>query len=236
VVKKLTDRVGEYKMAKNILNGKANGPDKNNVLFVGAHPDDIELGCLGTIMNYAEKGKNITCLIASDGERGISRDSEQIRREESMLALMGAGVKKENIIFLNMPDTKLNDHYNAILEQVESTCKDRNIGRVFFHTMKDRHQDHRAIHDITLGAARFVSDVLTFESNSSTLPAFCPNYYVDIGEYIKKKVDLLAHHQSQMDKQYMEVSSVTAQARNRGEHSKKFAYAEAFEVVRLNEV
>jgi LmbE family N-acetylglucosaminyl deacetylase len=213
-----------------------NMPNKDNVLFIGAHPDDIELGCLGTIMNYAEKGKNITCMIASDGERGISYEMEPIRRKESITALVGAGVKKENIIFMDKPDTRLKDHYNTILEEIERVCKERNIGRVFFHTEKDKHQDHRAIHEITIGAARFVPDLFAYESNSSTLPTFSPNYYINVGKYIEKKVNLLSHHKSQMDKQYMEVSSVTAQARNHGEHSKKFAYAEAFEVHRFDEV
>lgn len=205
-----------------------------NVMFVGAHPDDIELGCLGTIMNYVEKGRNIICVVASDGE--IGNPAKANRQIESIMALTGAGVNKENIVFLQRPDTRLIESYNVIFGELEKIARTANVQRVFFHTDHDRHQDHRAICEITLGATRFVPDQIAYQSNSSTLPnKFAPNLFVDIGPYIKRKLNLLAHHKSQGDRQYMHVSSVTALARNSGENSKSFAYAEAFEILRLSE-
>lgn len=205
----------------------------NSILFVGAHPDDIELGCLGTIMKYTEGKKKVFCLIASDGEVGNPNGAD--RKNESIKALGGAGVNVEDIIFLHQPDTMLSTHERVIFGAVEKLCKEKGIDRIYTHTDKDRHQDHRTVYNVVLGASRAVPDLITFESNSSTLPTFSPNYYINIGPFIKKKVKLLAHHASQADKQYMAVSSITAQARNHGEHSKNFSYAEAFEVVRIAE-
>lgn len=222
---------------------RANGSDlreeikasRKNVLFVGAHPDDIELGCLGTIMKYVDEGRSITCIIASDGEGAKIQGKKINRRQESIKTLTGAGVKEKSIIFLGIPDTMLHSHERKIFKQVEDTCINQRIGRVFMHSAKDRHQDHRAIAEVVQGAARFVPDQLLYETNSSTREDFIPQHYVEIGPYISKKVKLLKHHESQQDKEYMSLTSVASLARHRGTKS-KLAYAEAFEVLRLVEV
>jgi LmbE family N-acetylglucosaminyl deacetylase len=215
---------------------------RQNVMFVGAHPDDIELGCLGTIMRYIEKeGKTVRCIIASDGEAGLGSLSHQYSRvNEAIKALTGAGVSEGSIRFLNKPDTDLRGSYNDILRSVENACKEWKIGRIFLHTHKDRHQDHRVIYEVTMGAARFVPDQLTYESNSSTLTCFTPTHYVDISNWIGKKIDLLQHHESQFKQKrtYLDVPTILAQARSHGAHSKQpgVTAAEVFEIERMVEV
>jgi N-acetylglucosamine malate deacetylase 1 len=211
---------------------------RRNVLFVGAHPDDIELGALGTIMRYIEKeDRNVYCIVASNGEAGLGEVTKHNRMNETFKALTGAGVKEKNIKMLELPDTRLYTVHEDLLNKIEKGCIEWKIQRVFFHSEKDRHQDHQTIYHATMGAARFVPDQLTFESNSSTLPTFIPHLYIDITKWAKRKTELLQHHESQVKqgRAYLEMSAVLAQARSHGVKAKQegVVYAEAFEIIKM---
>ncbi|MDE1871608.1 MAG: PIG-L family deacetylase [Candidatus Micrarchaeota archaeon] len=208
---------------------------KDNVLFVGAHPDDIELGCLGTIMNYLRKGKDITCVIASDGEDGNNNAKKYNRLTESRRSLTGAGLKENDIIFLHLPDRRLEIHKLVMIERLEDIFKKKGINKVFLHTNKETHQDHKTVYEAATSAARNVPAVFIYESNSSTISDFSPKYFINIGPFVDRKVKLLQHHQSQQDKKYMMVDSVAALARHRGTQSKVHAYAEGYEIFRVAE-
>lgn len=206
------------------------------MLFIGSHPDDIELGCLGSMLHYSKYDKaNVYCIIASDGEEGCAGSNKYNRMDESIKCLTGAGVKKSRIKFLHLPDRQLELHSLRIIEEVEKSCKENDINWVLLQTNQDTHQDHRSVYSAVMSAARNIDNVLIYESNSSTATSFSPNYFVDISPYIKEKMDLLAHHKSQADRQYMKVDSVLGLARYRGSQSKKASYAEAFEVFRITE-
>lgn len=210
---------------------------KKNMLFVGSHPDDIELGCLGTIMHYRKKDKaNMYCIIVSDGEAGNADRKKFDRVEESITCLTGAGVKKSNIKFLHLPDRQLEMHQLEIVQEVESMCKEKSINWVVIQTNQDTHQDHRTVHSAALSGARDVENILIYESNSSTSTSYSPTYFVDISSYINEKMKLLEHHKSQVDRKYMKVDSVVGLARYRGSQSRNAPYAEAFEVFRLTEM
>ena len=139
---------------------------KKNILFVGAHPDDIELGCLGSIIYFTKSGHNVHCMIATDGEWGVGENAtEDInRRAETTDALTGAGVKKENIRFLHLTDRQLSLHSIRLIEEFEKICNEKDINWVFLQTDHDTHQDHRALHDAAMSAVRNVANVLIYES------------------------------------------------------------------------
>ncbi len=207
---------------------------KKNILFVGAHPDDIELGCLGTILHNIQRERDRTiCVVVSDGEAGNPDGSRFNRLEESTKCLTKMGVDEHNMHFLHIPDTELFAHKRRIFTNIEHIVTKESIHQVFVHTIKDYHQDHSTVFKEVFRAARNVPDLLTFESNSSTLPTFAPNYFVDITDYVDEKARLLENHESQKDRRYMQIDGQKALAMVRGNQSRTFAYAEAFEIMRM---
>ena len=72
------------------MNGSALPPGVRRVLAVGAHPDDIEILCAGTLARYADAGTHISIAIATDGTAGHMlippKELAAIRREEAMQA------------------------------------------------------------------------------------------------------------------------------------------------------
>ncbi len=215
--------------------GKTNS--RSSSIFVGAHPDDIEAGCLGTIMYLIkQRNEDVYCIVATDGEAGVDNSVRLSRLERSMKALGGAGVKKENITFMHLPDTLLDANRISLFSKIEVLCIKNPVKRVFLQSNKDAHQDHRAVYDAGISAARNVGMVLAYESNASTTTEFSPTYFVGIDPYIKSKLKLLEHNgKTQNDARYKSMDCLEALARHRGMQSKVASHAEAFEVLRMGE-
>ena len=209
---------------------------KHKILAIGAHPDDIELGLGGTLAKYVEKGKEVYALILSRGEKGVSddkiKDKElkgKIREEETRKALNFLGVKDENINVLGLPDGGIKPDERVIDEIYEYIMK-ISPDIVFTHFFEDDHLVHVGTSLITLHAGRKVKSILFYES-PSTRTSFSPNFFVDISEYIDKKVKALKMHETQKDKLYMGEDVIISKARFRGFQA-KVRYAEGFVVCR----
>ncbi len=80
--------------------------DRNVILAVGAHPDDIEIGCGGTLAKHIERGDDVYVIVMTNGERG----NHNMDRSECLRSLQTLGVK--GVFFGNFP---------AILDEVKAT-------------------------------------------------------------------------------------------------------------------
>lgn len=202
---------------------------KMNVLAIGAHPDDIEIGCGGTLAKYASYGHNIYMFIATDGNSG---GIGKIRTREQINA---AKILNANDIFWgNYIDTELEIHKETIMK-VEDIIKKTQPDSIFINYSDDTHQDHRHIAAITNSATRYIRNVLFYET--PTTQNFQPNVFVDIGQqFLDVKIEALKAHESQIDRtNIMGVSILElalSAAHFRGVQA-RVAFAEAFQSLRL---
>lgn len=210
-----------------------------SILFIGAHPDDIELGCGGAICHFIEKNYEVYCYhltngVYSDIDGKLVRDLEEIKKTTTKsLGLLG--VKEENIYFTEIPATRLKINKERISE-LQKFIIEKKIKTIFTHPNPDTyHQDHRAAHNITMaGARRYVNNIFLFEiifNYASGL--MIPNYYIDISNYIDKKTNALRLHTTEYKKFDGEkwIDSIISLAKYRGIQVSK-EYAEAFHVMR----
>ena len=197
-----------------------------NVLAIGAHPDDIEFGCFGTLFAHKFRGDQIHEIVLTNGELG---GDPQIRTNEAIEAanLIGATVH-----FGNLSEGSLRDDYNTV-SFIESTIKELKADIVYTHSKIDRHQDHRNASLASISASRLVREVYEYET-PSVVNTFSPQMYVDITEAMKTKLEALKCHKSQSNRRYLEIDAVEGLAKYRayqaGLHGR---LAEAFEVVRV---
>jgi LmbE family N-acetylglucosaminyl deacetylase/CheY-like chemotaxis protein len=222
---------------KNQLLNKQERPKNRagaNVLFIGAHPDDIELGCGGTLIKHVQSGDNVFALIFTNGEKGMAETVTIDRQQESLKALTLAGVNPLNIYFLQYPDTELWQVRQEVMNNIAKFCNTFKIQLIYTHSNKAQHQDHVTIFEETMRGARKAWGIMAYESHGATNPSFSPNLFVDITDVISKKIDMLNCHQSQIAKNYLKVESVIALAQFRSSQSEEFHYAEAFEIIKLN--
>ena len=165
------------------------------VLAVGAHPDDIELGCGATLALFKKRGHEIHLLVLTKGE---ASGDPKAREKECLLSAKTIGT--ENLYFGKMEDTKITDGIEAI-SQIESYIKKISPDIIFGHSPKDGHQDHRNAAMATLSAARNSKKVLLYESPAA-LRDFCPQLFVDVSSTFDLKLKALEAFGSQVSKIY----------------------------------
>ncbi|MCL1977734.1 MAG: PIG-L family deacetylase [Candidatus Bathyarchaeota archaeon] len=197
------------------------------ILAVGAHPDDIELGCGGTISAASKLGKRVIAVFLSKGEQS---GNPEIRPKESIEALSLLGVKEA--YFGDFPDSEIPCSRQAI-DFLEAFFVAHKPDTVLTHTVNDIHQDHRQVGWLSISAFRNAPRLLAYETPRVT-QAFSPTYFVDIANCVNDKWLALKCHFSQKTKRYITYESMVNLASFRGSQVSLPA-AEAFEVVRYIE-
>ena len=198
-----------------------------NVLAVGAHPDDIELGCGGAILKHLALGNEVYILIMTKGNRGNHTPGMQ----ECFASLEFLGVKRENIFFAGFEDGYLQDNYETV-NLIESYVNKFEIDRIYTHYPHDRHQDHRNCSYAVSSAARKIPEIFLFEGPSTKTP-FEPHYFIEISEeQVEKKVKSLNYYQTQVKKGIVNTEIVRNLASVYGLKNNK-RYAEAFAINHL---
>ncbi|AKJ38927.1 LmbE family protein [Methanosarcina barkeri CM1] len=202
-------------------------PKPRKILVIGAHPDDIEIACGGSIAELSDAGNTIMSLIVSKGERGGNSSSRLIEATKSAEFL---GINKVEI--MDFPDTKLDQFILEISKKIEIIVNELKPDMVFTHSIHDLHQDHRAVHDATLRACRNLSTILCYESPSTTQD-FQPNVFINIEQYVDIKIESIQKHKDQNKKKYVQPEQVYGKAIFRGAQA-KLGEAEGFEAIRIN--
>ncbi len=198
--------------------------EKNNILVVGAHPDDVELGCGGTIAKHLDLGDKVFVLVMTNGDKG----NHVPDRSECITSLSVLGIPKENIFFGNFPDGFLTDS-QEIVNLIEDYIKRFNIVRVYTHHPNDRHQDHRNCSNAVSSASRKISEILLFQGPSTKHP-FEPHYFVELSqENLDKKLKALNCYKTQIEKGIVKLKWLEHLAGFHGIPQQSI-YAEAFAI------
>jgi LmbE family N-acetylglucosaminyl deacetylase len=197
------------------------------ILAVGAHPDDIELGCGGTLSVASKLGKRVIAVFLSKGEHS---GHPEIRPKESMEALSTLGVKE--VYFGDFPDSEIPCSRQAI-DFLEAFYMENKPETILTHTVNDIHQDHRQVGWLSVSAFRNAPILLAYETPRVT-QSFSPTYFVDISRCVNDKWTALKCHYSQKTKRYITYESMVNLASFRGSQVSLPA-AEAYEVVRYVE-
>ena len=162
------------------------------------------------------------------------REGEEII-ETSIKSLGVLGVKEENIFFTDTPATQLKVDKESISE-LQKFIIEKDVRIIFTHPDPDTyHQDHRAVHNISMASARrYVNNIFLFEIIFNFASGLMiPNFYIDISNYIKKKIESLRFHKTEYEKYGGEkwIDSIISLAKYRGIQVDK-DYAEAFYVMK----
>lgn len=186
-----------------------------NIVCVGAHPDDLELQCLGTLLKYLQNGLvQITSVTVSNGDKGAQYDpSIPYDRVAAMRAAEATAVAEElggRYICMGQPDEYIHDTDEAH-NQLADILREARADLVFAHAPVDYDTDHTVSSQLTLHAV-LLSAVRTIFTEHEALPRapamyymdstagleWQPTHYVDITNVFARKCELLRLHKSQM--------------------------------------
>lgn len=197
-------------------------------LFVGAHPDDIEHGCGGTISKYNAKCEMHSIIFAPCLEDPLNAGI----LKEYKTAMKGLGVKKA--VNKNMPRDSMELHSQEIRNTLFGLKREFGPEIVFCPSHSDLHQDHKVVADCCLTIFRDTATILAYEITRS-LGSFCPDLFIALSEHdLATKLKALHCYKTQYRRSYFKPSTFKALAIIRGQQINA-RYAEAFEVMRMIE-
>lgn len=189
------------------------------VLAVGAHPDDIELGCGAALLAHRRAGHAVTMLVMTAG-RGASEQQSRPPEQEEAAALLQA-----RLLWGGFEDGCIPDGEPAV-RIIESAIAMTGAEIIYTHAAADSHQDHRSVAAATAAASRKAQRVLAYESPTSL--GFSPTHFVDVEGLVEAKLNLIRVHLSQVMKNgLVDLEAVEAQTRFRGFQA-RVRHAEAF--------
>jgi LmbE family N-acetylglucosaminyl deacetylase len=197
------------------------------VLFLGAHPDDIELGCGALLHNIVSK-TDVLCVTLSDNQKNPDLQNVKNEHLESMKVL---GVPADKIIFGPFATRVFPDSRQEILEYFRQLRGDFKPDLIFTHSRQDVHQDHNTMTDEALRAFRGIT-VLGFDVVRSS-HGFFPHFLVEvIEEDVNKKIEALSKYETYRDRYYFNSELTRAIMVRHGALAER-PFAEGFDILRI---
>jgi LmbE family N-acetylglucosaminyl deacetylase len=197
------------------------------VLFLGAHPDDIELGC-GALLHHIVKQTDVLCVTLSDNQKNPDLQNVTGEHFASMAVL---GVPRDKIVFGPFTTRVFPNSRQEILEYFLGLRRDFHPDLIFVHSKQDVHQDHLTMTDESLRAFRGIT-VLGFDVVRSSY-GFFPHFLVEVTEEdVDKKIEALACYETYRDRYYFN-RELTRSIMIRHGALAEYPFAEGFDILRI---
>jgi N-acetylglucosamine malate deacetylase 1 len=199
----------------------------NRVLFIGAHPDDIELGC-GALIAHIRQQSEVMCVTLSDNQKNPDLPNLPAEHFRSMAVL---GVPEKNVVLGGFETRRFPESRQDILEYMIQLNRSFRPEIVFVHTKADIHQDHGTITEEALRAFRGTT-VLGYDVLRSSY-GFFPNFLVEVTEQDAEcKVAALAEYETYHSRYYFDPSITRATMVRHGALAER-PFAEGFDILRI---
>jgi LmbE family N-acetylglucosaminyl deacetylase len=199
-----------------------------NILAIGAHPDDIELGCGGTLLKASKQGHNIFMYTLTRGGSA----GQVIRRSNELVN--SAKLLGSSILWIDDYEDSKVYLTKELINSIEFFIKKTKADIIYTHSLHDNHHDHRAIAEATIEAGRFTPNIFAYENPSTR--NFNPVMYYDISDVIEAKSSLIKLHESQHSKIFLGSNSVKGLSEHRAIQTRldeKVVNMEAFEILKI---
>ncbi|MDD5655748.1 MAG: PIG-L family deacetylase [Elusimicrobia bacterium] len=200
-----------------------------NVLAIGAHPDDIELGAGGTVARLAAEGARVTMLVVCTPNHLESRMSEAARAA----GILGAKIR---FLYRERP-MRVEDIKNyELVEQIDNLVRQADPSLILTHADSNFHLDHVLVYQACRAAQRLhFFDMLCFYPISChpVSTRFNPQVHVDISRTLDKKMAAIHEHKTQLICRGLATNHYVDVARHYGRLA-GVEYAEGLEVSRLS--
>jgi len=210
-----------------------------HILALGAHYDDLELSCGGTLAKFIYNGHVVHAIVATSSDyssyKGKKLRTKLSSYKEGINGLRALGVPLNNIINLGFPTKDLSSAGSKLVEKINYHIDLFKPDLILTpHINAESHQDHLYLAHSVLSAARYQNNIWMYEplypSKLSNIP-FRPVIYVDVSDFMDKKIASLKEHKSQWKKYPDWEDVVRSVGRTRGIEIQK-KYAEAYEPIK----
>lgn len=183
------------------------------VLAIGCHPDDLEIGCGGTLAKYVKQGDDVIMCHIANGDMGhkVIMPYELAIKRTTEAERAGAVIGAKEVINIDVPDLTVSSDNIETVKKVIAVIRDIKPDVIITHSPEDYMRDHLETGKIVFDAS-FSSSVPHFGNQDSfydkivplyymdTLAGvgFLPEEYVDVTDTIEIKLDAVNKHESQV--------------------------------------
>lgn len=199
----------------------------HKVCFIGAHPDDIEIGC-GALISHISNQTEVHCVTLSDNQKNplLSNVVDEHRRSMKVL-----GVPEDQVVVGQFETRRFPQFRQEILEYLIDLNHTYHPDIVFVHTKSDLHQDHATVTEEALRAFRGTT-VLGYDVIRSSY-GFFPQFLVEVNEEdVNKKIKALAEYRTYESKYYFDPELTRSILVKNGAFAER-KFAEGFDILRI---
>lgn len=205
-----------------------------NILAIGAHFDDIELGCGGALAKHVACGDSVFAYVATSSGYVSPTENKVVRSNEIALKEGKAAMDILGVELICGEFSTLEVEFREDLNvEILKIISEKRIEKVYTHWVGDIHHDHKAVSHASLHSCRHVPRMLMYRSNwyHSALD-FRGNFYIDISDYWHSKEAAVLAHVSEIERTGRKwIQFFRNEAENSGQRI-GVQYAEVFEVVK----
>ena len=151
-----------------------------NILAIGCHPDDIEIGCGGTLALFAKNGHDVFMCHVANGDKGhaviMPEELGKIRTTEAEASGAVLGAKK--VFNINVPDLFVDSHIEEQVTDVVEVIRSVRPDIIITHSPDDYMRDHVETSKLVFNAS-FSSSIPHYDTKAKPYPKIAPLYYMD---------------------------------------------------------
>jgi LmbE family N-acetylglucosaminyl deacetylase len=218
----------------------------SKVIIISAHPDDETLGAGGTILKHKKNGDEVYWLIVTDVFETEGFSNERVLSRKKEIENVSKLYSFNNVFNLGYPTMKLDDTILfELVNKISLIFQELQPETIYVMNRSDAHSDHRIVFDAVMSCTKsfrypYVKKVFMYECLSETefapiLPerVFQPNYFVDISDFLNKKIEIMKIFDSELGEHPFprSIKNIEALATFRGA-TIGVNYAEAFQMIK----
>ena len=185
----------------------------NSVLVVAVHPDDETLGCGGALLKHKDKGDEIHWLIATDVKESEGFEKTTVGKREEEIDKVKELFRFSSVNRLGLSTPKIDEYsMSDLISKISSIINKVKPNIIYLPFKSDVHSDHKYIFDAAYSCTEtfrhpFIKKLYMMETLSETEfslstkeDSFVPNVFVDISEFMDKKIELMNIYESEIGK------------------------------------
>lgn len=214
-------------------------------MVIAPHPDDETLGCAGTILNHIDKGDDVFWLIVTNISASEGWELKKVQQRQAEIDNISKLYKFTNTWKLDFPTTKLDViPISTLIESISRKIIELQPEVIYINNRCDVHTDHQIVFKAAMSCTKsfrypsvkriLMYEVLSETEFSAALPEtqFIPNVFIDITQFMGKKLDIMKTYKSELSDDFSPRSISTIEALNRFRGSRiGVEYAEAFMLI-----
>jgi N-acetylglucosamine malate deacetylase 1 len=186
---------------------------KNIVVVIAVHPDDEALGCGGSLLKHKNNGDEIHWVIATDIKELDGFNRSMVKKREGEINLVEKLFDFDSVNRLGLSSTKVDEYgMSELVKKISSIINKLKPNIIYLPFKGDVHSDHKYIFDAAYSCTKtfrypFIKKIYMMETLSETEyslstkdDSFVPNVFIDISEYMDKKIEIMNVYKSEIGK------------------------------------